>query len=177
MADEKQSPSETAEKNDESKKDSPGSSAVESNQATSTHAPDETSTAPAAVEPNKALPEDENGQEKGLQDDGSDVITIDDGKEPDVVKKTISDADFFEAVSGEEKEFYRAHRHEPDEVQLMKIQCTACWKQVRLTDILLQLHTISRLKLPLIGHFYKETHGRFFLHKKTVLLVPIGLRR
>jgi hypothetical protein len=177
MADEKQSPSETGEKNDESKTDSPESSAVESIQATSTHAPDETSTAPAAVEPNKALPEDENGQEKGLQDDGSDVITIDDGKEPDIVKKTISDADFFEAVSGEEKEFYRAHRHEPDEVQLMKIQCTACWKQVRLTDIRLQLHTISRLKLPQIGHFYKETHGRFFLHKKTVLPVPIGLRR
>jgi len=135
MADEKQSPSETGEKNDES-------SAVESIQATSEHGPDETSTAPAAVEPNKALPEDENGQEKGLQDDGSDVITIDDGKEPDIVKKTVSDADFFEAVSGEEKEFYRAHRHEPDEVQLMKIQCTACWKQVRLTDILLQVHLV-----------------------------------
>jgi hypothetical protein len=136
MADEKLTPSETGEKNNESKTDSPESSAVESIQATSTHAPDETSTAPAVVEPNKALPEDENEQEKGLQDDGSDVITIDDGKEPDIVKKTVSDADFFEAVSGEEKEFYRAHRHEPDEVQLMKIQCTACWKQVRLTDIL-----------------------------------------
>jgi len=134
MAEEKQNLSESAGKPEESKDDTPDSSAVES--ATSEPAlidSNEASDAPDSVEPNKALP-DEDDQSKGPED-SNDVITIDDGKESDISKKTISDADFFGAVTDEEKEFYRTHRHEPDEVQLMKIQCTACWKQVRLLVI------------------------------------------
>jgi hypothetical protein len=42
----------------------------------------------------------------------------------------VSDADFFAGVSEEEKEYYRQHRLSPDQVEVLKVQCTACWKQV-----------------------------------------------
>jgi hypothetical protein len=63
-------------------------------------------------------------------EDRSEVITIDDSKEPDVAKKTVPDLEFFDGVSEAEKDYYREHRQAPDKVELMKIQCTACWKQV-----------------------------------------------
>lgn len=44
--------------------------------------------------------------------------------------KTVSDTEFFENVSEEEKEHYAKHGVEPDSIEDMNIQCTACWKQV-----------------------------------------------
>ena len=44
--------------------------------------------------------------------------------------KTVPDAEFFEGVSEEEKQFYAKSGVDPETVEEMSIQCTACWKQV-----------------------------------------------
>ena len=72
-----------------------------------------------------------------IPNDIGDVITIDDSKEPEdeVAQKkrvTVPDAEFFAGVSDPEKEYYREHRLAPDQVEVLKVQCTACWKQVRI---------------------------------------------
>ena len=42
----------------------------------------------------------------------------------------ISDEEFFDAVSDEEKEYYKENAPDPDSVEGMNIHCTACGDQV-----------------------------------------------
>jgi len=63
--------------------------------------------------------------------EAGDVITVDD-KGEDIPSKTIPDTVFFENVSEEEKKFYEDKCPSQQSLETMNIQCTACWKQVRL---------------------------------------------
>ena len=64
---------------------------------------------------------------------GEEVVTLDDegGDEERVPTKTIPDSVFFESVSEEEKQYYGKNPISADKIELMKVQCTACFKQVR----------------------------------------------
>ena len=71
---------------------------------------------------------------EGLQEDGGEeVVTLDD--EGAVPVKTIPDSVFFENVSDEEKQYYEDNPISPDKIELLKVQCTACFKQVQLIRI------------------------------------------
>ena len=63
---------------------------------------------------------------------GEEVVTLDDegGDEERVPTKTIPDPVFFESVSEEEKQYYEENPISADKIELMKVQCTACFKQV-----------------------------------------------
>ena len=67
------------------------------------------------------------------EDGGEDVVTLDD--EGAVPVKTIPDSVFFENVSDEEKQYYEDNPISPDKIELLKVQCTACFKQVQLITI------------------------------------------
>ena len=67
------------------------------------------------------------------EDAGEDVVTLDD--EGAVPVKTIPDSVFFENVSDEEKQYYEDNPISPDKIELLKVQCTACFKQVQLITI------------------------------------------
>ena len=72
---------------------------------------------------------------EGLQEDGGEeVVTLDD--EGAVPVKTIPDSVFFENVSNEEKQYYEDNPISPDKIELLKVQCTACFKQVQLNRII-----------------------------------------
>ena len=76
----------------------------------------------------------EKTKEEGPQEDGGeDVVTLDD--EGAVPVKTIPDSVFFENVSDEEKQYYEDNPISPDKIELLKVQCTACFKQVQLITI------------------------------------------
>ena len=76
----------------------------------------------------------EKTKEGGPQEDGGeDVVTLDD--EGAVPVKTIPDSVFFENVSDEEKQYYEDNPISPDKIELLKVQCTACFKQVQLITI------------------------------------------
>ena len=75
----------------------------------------------------------EKTKEGPQEDGGEDVVTLDDeGAVPD---KTIPDSVFFENVSDEEKQYYEDNPISPDKIELLKVQCTACFKQVQLITI------------------------------------------
>ena len=63
---------------------------------------------------------------------GEEVVTLDDegGDDERVATKTIPDPLFFESVSEEEKQYYEENPISADKIELMKVQCTACFKQV-----------------------------------------------
>ena len=63
---------------------------------------------------------------------GEEVVTLDDegGDDERVPTKTIPDPLFFESVSEEEKQYYEENPISADKIELMKVQCTACFKQV-----------------------------------------------
>jgi len=70
-------------------------------------------------------------ESKGDEDlDKSDIITVEDNGEDFAVKKTISDTEFYDAVSEEEKAYYKANAPDPDSVEDMNVHCTACGEQV-----------------------------------------------
>ena len=71
-----------------------------------------------------------DNQENG----GEEVVTLDDegGDDERVPTKTIPDSVFFESVSEEEKQYYEENPISADKIELMKVQCTACFKQVLL---------------------------------------------
>ena len=75
----------------------------------------------------------EKTKEGQQEDDGEDVVTLDD--EGAVPVKTIPDSVFFENVSDEEKQYYEDNPISPDKIELLKVQCTACFKQVQLIRI------------------------------------------
>ena len=147
MADENESGTKSTESTNDSKTEAPASiesnktpASIKSNNSSSTVEQNNASNS-GSDQPSKpdlvrdgdetqTVKDTPENSRSGLAEESSDVITIDDGRESDIVKRTVSDAEFFGAVSETEQEFYRTHRQEPDEVQLMKIQCTACWKQV-----------------------------------------------
>ena len=66
------------------------------------------------------------------ENEGEEVVTLDDegGDDERVPTKTIPDSVFFERVSEEEKEYYGENPIAADKIELMKVQCTACFKQV-----------------------------------------------
>ena len=45
--------------------------------------------------------------------------------------QVISDTEFYDAVSEEEKAYYKEKAPDPDSVEQMNIHCTACGEQVR----------------------------------------------
>ena len=63
---------------------------------------------------------------------GEEVVTLDDegGDDERVPTKTIPDSVFFESVSEEEKQYYEENPISADKIELLKVQCTACFKQV-----------------------------------------------
>ena len=63
---------------------------------------------------------------------GEEVVTLDDegGDDERVPTKTIPDPLFFESVSEQEKQYYEENPISADKIELMKVQCTACFKQV-----------------------------------------------
>ena len=63
---------------------------------------------------------------------GDEVVTVDDegGDDERVPTKTIPDSVFFESVSEEEKQYYGENPISADKIEMMKVQCTACFKQV-----------------------------------------------
>ena len=71
----------------------------------------------------------DDNHENGVEE----VVTLDDegGDEERVPTKTIPDSVFFESVSEEEKQYYGKNPISADKIELMKVQCTACFKQVR----------------------------------------------
>ena len=71
----------------------------------------------------------EKTKEGPQEDGGEDVVTLDD--EGAVPVKTIPDSVFFENVSDEEKQYYEDNPISPDKIELLKVQCTACFKQVQ----------------------------------------------
>ena len=71
----------------------------------------------------------EKTKEVPQEDGGEDVVTLDD--EGAVPVKTIPDSVFFENVSDEEKQYYEDNPISPDKIELLKVQCTACFKQVQ----------------------------------------------
>ena len=75
----------------------------------------------------------EKTKEGPQEDGGEDVVTLDD--EGAVPVKTIPDSVFFENVSDEEKQYYEDNPISPDKIELLKVQCTACFKQVQLITI------------------------------------------
>ena len=75
----------------------------------------------------------EKTKEVPQEDGGEDVVTLDD--EGAVPVKTIPDSVFFENVSDEEKQYYEDNPISPDKIELLKVQCTACFKQVQLITI------------------------------------------
>ena len=75
----------------------------------------------------------EKTKEVPQEDGGEDVVTLDD--EGAVPVKTIPDSVFFENVSDEEKQYYEDNNISPDKIELLKVQCTACFKQVQLITI------------------------------------------
>ena len=75
----------------------------------------------------------EKTKEVPQEDGGEDVVTLDD--EGAVPVKTIPDSVFFENVSDEEKKYYEDNPISPDKIELLKVQCTACFKQVQLITI------------------------------------------
>ena len=75
----------------------------------------------------------EKTKEGPQEDGGEDVVTLDD--EGAVPVKTIPDSVFFENVSNEEKQYYEDNPISPDKIELLKVQCTACFKQVQLNRI------------------------------------------
>ena len=75
----------------------------------------------------------EKTKEVPQEDGGEDVVTLDD--EGAVPVKTIPDSVFFENVSDEEKQYYEDNPISPDKIELLKVQCTACFKQVQLIKI------------------------------------------
>ena len=75
----------------------------------------------------------EKTKEGPQEDAGEDVVTLDD--EGAVPVKTIPDSVFFENVSNEEKQYYEDNPISPDKIELLKVQCTACFKQVQLIRI------------------------------------------
>jgi len=71
---------------------------------------------------------DEANESKDL--DKTDVITVEDNGEDLPTKKVISDEEFYDAVSEEEKAYYKDKAPDPDSVEQMNIHCTACGEQV-----------------------------------------------
>ena len=61
------------------------------------------------------------------------VVTLDDEGDERVPTKTIPDPVFYESVSEEEKQYYEENPISGDKIELMKVQCTACFKQVLLS--------------------------------------------
>ena len=78
---------------------------------------------------------------------GEEVVTLDDegGDEERVPTKTIPDPVFFESVSEEEKQYYEENPISADKIELMKVQCTACFKQVLPTQIFATNTSINTL--------------------------------
>ena len=76
----------------------------------------------------------ESSEKKTVENGGEEVVTLDDegGDEERVPTKTIPDSVFFESVSEEEKQYYEENPISADKIELMKVQCTACFKQVLL---------------------------------------------
>ena len=76
----------------------------------------------------------ESPEKKTVENGGEEVVTLDDEGEDDerVPTKTIPDSVFFESVSEEEKQYYEENPISADKIELMKVQCTACFKQVLL---------------------------------------------
>lgn len=68
-------------------------------------------------------------EDKSHDDGDDDVVTLEDdgGKIPTV---TIPDVVFFDSVSEEEKKYYEENIILPSKIESMKMQCTACFKQV-----------------------------------------------
>jgi len=97
--------------------------------------------------------EDKESEEKG------DVVTLDDDGGDDVVPTTtIPDTIFYDSVSEEEKKYYEDNPISPDKIEEMKVQCTACFKQVNHhTPNSIQRHPV--LGVPICRnckHFYEE---------------------
>ena len=76
----------------------------------------------------------ESSEKKTVENGGEEVVTLDDegGDDERVPTKTIPDSVFFESVSEEEKQYYEENPISADKIELMKVQCTACFKQVLL---------------------------------------------
>ena len=76
----------------------------------------------------------ESPEKKTVENGGEEVVTLDDegGDDERVPTKTIPDSVFFESVSEEEKQYYEENPISADKIELMKVQCTACFKQVLL---------------------------------------------
>jgi len=67
---------------------------------------------------------------KSKKKDEDDVITVDDSIDIDIAPKVVSDTEFYENVSEEEKAFYAESGVDPESIEAMSICCTACTKQV-----------------------------------------------
>lgn len=77
-------------------------------------------------------PDQGKGDEGKVEEDldKSDVITVEDNGEDFSTKKTVSDTEFYDAVSEEEKAFYKENAPDPDSVEDMNVHCTACGEQI-----------------------------------------------
>lgn len=101
----------------------------------------------------------DDAEEKNSEEKGEDVVTLDDDGVDDVVPTvTIPDAIFYDSVSEEEKKYYEDNPISPDKIEEMKVQCTACFKQVNHhTPNSIQRHPV--LGVPICRnckHFYEE---------------------
>ena len=72
----------------------------------------------------------EKKKDDGHENGGDEVVTLDDEGDERVPTKTIPDSVFYESVSEEEKQYYGENPISGDKIELMKVQCTACFKQV-----------------------------------------------
>jgi len=91
---------------------------------------------------------------------GEEVVTLDDegGDEERVPTKTIPDPVFFESVSEEEKQYYEENPISADKIELMKVQCTACFKQVN-HHVANNIQRHPELGVPICRnckHFYED---------------------
>ena len=69
-------------------------------------------------------------EEESNTSQADDVITVEDSGENVLPSKTISDADFYDSVSEEEKQYYEKNSLPQSKLESHDVRCTACWKQV-----------------------------------------------
>ena len=79
---------------------------------------------------------EESGEKDG---DTEEVVTLEDDGGDAVPSVTVPDVVFFDNVSEEEKKFFEDNMISADKVEDMKVQCTACFKQVGDIRIIISL--------------------------------------
>ena len=72
----------------------------------------------------------EKKKDDSHENGGDEVVTLDDEGDERVPTKTIPDSVFYESVSEEEKQYYEENPISVEKIEGMKMQCTACFKQV-----------------------------------------------